>query len=109
MTPHTISTACGGFSCDNGVPQVSQTEDDLLTKSSETREDIMGLHLSRVGEFAASNMSASARITQALKVNDISTAQRIAASAAMMSGQFQIQAVNQSPAKVSERQVGVWA
>ena len=69
----------------------------------------MGLYLPRVSDFAVSNMSASARITQALKVNDMGTAQRIAASAAMMSGKFQKQAVNQSPAKVSERQVDVWA
>ena len=69
----------------------------------------MGLNLPRVSEFAASNMSASARITQALKVNDMGTAQRIAASAAIMSGQFQKQALSQSPAKVSEHQVDVWA
>ena len=69
----------------------------------------MGLHLPRISEFAVSNMSASARITQALKVNDMGTAQRIASSAAMMSGQFQKQAINQSPAKVTERQVDVWA
>ncbi len=69
----------------------------------------MGLHLPRVSELSASHLSASARITQALKVNDIGTAQRIAASAAMMTGQFQKQALNQPPTKVNERQLDVWA
>ena len=69
----------------------------------------MGLHLPRISELPVSHMSASARITQALKVNDIGTAQRIAASAAMMTGQFQKQALNQPPTKVNERQLDVWA
>ena len=69
----------------------------------------MGLHLPKVSELAVSHMSASARVTQALKVNDIGTAQRIAASAAMMTGQFQQHALNQQPVKESEHKVDMWA
>lgn len=69
----------------------------------------MGLNLPRVSELALANMSASARITQALKVNDMGTAQRVAASAALMSGQFQKQSLNQQPVKTSEHQIDVWA
>ena len=83
-----------------GNPKDSLCDDDSLTKP---------LSLAGGNHGTSSAKSASARITQALKVNDIGTAQRIAASAAMMTGQFQKQALNQPPTKVSDHRLDVWA
>jgi hypothetical protein len=69
----------------------------------------MGLELLRINEVACLNMSASARITQALKVNDIGTAQRIAASVAMVSGQLTQPKQVQPVKRASEHQVDMWA
>ena len=69
----------------------------------------MGLNAVHFNEVARQNMSATARITQALKVNDLGTAQRIAASIAMGSGQFQKQTLAQPPLRPKEHQLDVWA
>lgn len=69
----------------------------------------MGLNALRISEVARLNMSASNRITQALKVNDLGTAQRIAASVAMGSGQLHKQSLVTSTLRPRERQLDVWA
>jgi hypothetical protein len=77
----------------------------------------MELHVKHLNEVTRLNLSASARISQALRVNDIGTAQRIAASAALVSAPLRWQpttpAVAPAPRPVtpslSEHQVDVWA
>lgn len=69
----------------------------------------MGLNGVHFNELARMNMSVSARITQALKVNDLGTAQRIAASVALGSGQFQQQTLTQASVRPKEHQLDVWA
>ena len=75
-----------GLICDTS--QVSYFEVDSLYKSSSYPEGLMKIGLSNVNAVTQLNMSANARMTQALRVNDIGTAQRIAASVALMNGQF---------------------
>jgi hypothetical protein len=71
----------------------------------------MGLNGLPGSEVVRLNMSASARITQALKVNDIGTAQRIAAHTTMGHAPVHRPAPIQTPstARGVEHQVDVWA
>lgn len=69
----------------------------------------MGLSALHVSEMARLNMSASARITQALKVNDIGTAQRIAASVARGVSPLSRPPQTQLVSRVNDHQVDVWA
>lgn len=73
----------------------------------------MKIGLSNVNAVTQLNMSANARMTQALRVNDIGTAQRIAASVALMNGQFRTpQAVTAQVApapREAAHQVDTWA
>ena len=69
----------------------------------------MGLSALHLNEVARLNMSASARITQALKVNDIGTAQRIAASVAHGVSQLSRPLQTQPVGRVNDHQVDVWA
>jgi hypothetical protein len=96
--------------------KVSHSEVDFLITSSSTQEGIMKIGLSNVNAVTQLNMSANARMTQALRVNDIGTAQRIAASAALMNGQFRTppavtaQAAQAAPAHHdTAHQVDTWA
>jgi hypothetical protein len=69
----------------------------------------MGLNALHLNEVARLNMSASARITQALKVNDLGTAQRIAASVAMGGGHHLKQSLAQTTPRPKDHQVDVLA
>lgn len=69
----------------------------------------MGLHAVYFNEVARLNLSASTRITQALKVNDLGTAQRIATSVAMGNGQWQKPSQAQPTACPKVHQIDVWA
>lgn len=77
----------------------------------------MELHVKHLNEVTRLNLSASARISQALRVNDIGTAQRIAASAALGSTPLRWQPSasttdlpTRTPAAPSSaHQVDVWA
>ena len=71
----------------------------------------MGLHGLGINEMARLNMSASARMTLALKVNDIGTAQRIAASMPMGQSQVRQSAPVQAapPHRSGVHQIDVWA
>lgn len=71
----------------------------------------MGLNGLRISEVTHLNMSASARITQALKVNDIGTAQRIAANMGMGHAQWHQPSPVQTPSnnRAGEHHVDVWA
>jgi hypothetical protein len=70
--------------------QVSYFEVDSFYKSSSYPEGLMKIGLSTMNAVTQLNMSANARMTQALRVNDIGTAQRIAASVVLMNAQFRM-------------------
>ena len=69
----------------------------------------MGLNDLPIHEVARLNMSDSDRIPQALKVNDLGTAQRIAASVAMGGGHHLKQSLAQTTPRPKDHQVDVLA
>lgn len=69
----------------------------------------MGLNAVHFNELARQNLNATTRIKQALKVNDLGTAQRIAINIAMGSGQFQKQTLAHPSTRPREHQLDVWA
>jgi hypothetical protein len=73
----------------------------------------MELHIRQISDVTRLNMSTSARISQALRVNDIGTAQKLAASVAVTSAQLRpstpVVPSGSQTKQTSEHQVDVWA
>jgi hypothetical protein len=74
---------------------------------------MMELRIRQLSDVARLNMSTSARISQALRVNDIGTAQKLAETVALATENLRSQAAASAPPQKARsqgmHQVDVWA